>query len=396
MILGKLDLEKIGERLKKTDCFLLDVLAMRLAQGGLSDCVAESKRRSSPNGIFNKRRQEIEDKRIALMKKWAIEKGIDQNFAASILYAMMSESCRVQDEVMVAQHQSQNRKIDETNPKERYDFQRENLLSLTRAVAEEYDQNYGTGFLGSKLYFSLEKKIISGMISSKLPNKNLAIDLGCATGIMSFEIAHKFKRIIGYDISPDMVRVAKNKLSSQTSHVDFVNADVENGIDLPRNSVSLAIMNMGTAGDVENIKEILESLKKILEPGGRFFLSFYNSESLLQKIGFIPWPVPLAAHMDTEKQCLEVRYGGKIYFLYAKSRSVKEVQELLSEFEIENILTFPTLGSILPNIITENEEESSTRKPNEPLHEFVRGIDTELASSALYCGTYIIITGGKK
>ncbi len=395
MILGELDLNKIGERLKKTDRFLLDILMMRLAQGGLSDCVAENKRRCSPDGIFNKRRQEVEDKRIDLMKGWAKERGIDPNFAALLMYAIMSESCRVQDEIMVAQHQNHGEKIDEGNHEEVYKLQRENLLELTKAVAKDYDQHYGTGHLGSKLYFSFEKKVLNGQIAEGLQSNKLAIDLGCATGIMPFEIAHKFKRVIGYDISPDMINVARSKISTETSHVEFMSADIESGIDLPENSVSLAIMNMGTASDIKNIKGVLNNLKKIIEPGGKFFLSFYNTESLLHKIGFVPWPVPLAAHIDTDKKCLEVHHDGKIYFLYARPRSVKEVSELLSDFEIDDIVTFPTLASIIPNIITENENGDGERKPNKPVHKLIKEIDTELANSDLYCGTYIIVTGGK-
>lgn len=395
MILGGLDLDGIGERLKKTDRFLLDILMMRLAQGGLSDCVAENKLRCSPDGIFNKRRQEVEDKRINLMKSWAKEKGIDPNFAALLMYAIISESCRVQDEIMVTQHQNHGKKINESNPHEVYRLQQENLLELTKAVAGEYDQHYGTELLGSKLYFSFEKKILSGMISEGQQSNKLAIDLGCATGIMSFEIAHKFKRVIGYDISPDMINVAKGKISTETSHVEFENVDIEKDVNLPENSVSLAIMNMGTAGDIKNIKRVLDNLKKSLEPGGKFFLSFYNSESLLYKIGFMPWPVPLAAHIDTDKRCLEVHHNGKIYFTYARPRSVNEVRGLLSDFEIDDIVTFPTLASIVPNIITESEDRDGVRKPNKLVHKLIKEIDTKISSSDLNCGTYIIVTGGK-
>lgn len=395
MILGDLDLDKIGERLKKTDRFFLDVLMMRLAQGGLSDCVAECKRRKSPDGNFSIRRRKKEKERIELAGKWAEENGINPKTAKRLMRAIISESCRVQADIRDKQLQSPQRRINEKNQDELYEFQRENLLELTKAVARGYDQKYGKGLLGSELYFSFEKKILSGMIAEGLQSNKLAVDLGCATGIMSFEIAHKFKRVIGYDISPDMINVARSKISSETSHVEFVKANIENGIDLPENSVSLAIMNMGTGSDIANIKRVLDDLKKSLEPGGKFFLSFYNSESLLHKIGFVPWPVPLAAHIDTDKRCLEVQHSGKIYFIYARPRSVTEVRGLLSDFEIDNIVTFPTLASIIPNIITESEDGDGARKPNKPVHKLVKEIDTKIAGSDLNCGTYIIVTGGK-
>lgn len=397
MILGNLNLGKTGMRLRKTDRFILDILATRLAQGGLSDIVAENKKRTTADGIYSKRRKDKEDLRINLMKIWAEDRGIDPNFAAALMYHVIAESCLVQDNVMVDDLQKKKAKINESNPEDVYALQCQNLLELTSAVADGYDQWYGSGLLGSMLYFKFEKKILSGMIAEDLKNHGLAIDLGCATGKMAFEVAHKFKRVIGYDISPDMIRVANSKKSPETSHIEFVVSDIEKGLDLPENSVSLAIMNMGTAGDIKNIGGVLQDIQKSLEPGGKFFLSFYNSESLFHKVGFIPWPVPLAAHMDTDRNCLEVHHDGEVYFIYAKQRNVQEVRNLLSDLEIDDILTFPTIASIIPNIITEieNGEKDPRSTPNKAAQKLIKDIDTTIAHSDLHCGTYIIVTGGK-
>ena len=115
MLLGNLDLKKIGDRLKTLDRFLLDVLKVRLSHGGLSRCVAESKRKETTDGIFNKRRQDVENQRIELMKKWAAQNDIDPNFAAGLMYNIMSESCRVQDEIMIEKHLKHEVNIDEKN-----------------------------------------------------------------------------------------------------------------------------------------------------------------------------------------------------------------------------------------------------------------------------------------
>jgi hypothetical protein len=193
-----------------------------------------------------------------------------------------------------------------------------------------------------------------------------------------------------------MITVANKKKEERTvSNIEFVNTDIENGIDLPENSVSLAIMNMGTASDVKDIKKVLGYLQRILHPTGKFFLSFYNSESLLTKIGFVPWPMTLAAYIGADRRCLAVHYADNIYFLYARPRSVKEIESLLADFEIDNIFTYPTFASVLPNIITEYCDETGNHQPNEEVRKFIKKIDNELASSSLNCGTYIIVTGGK-
>jgi len=83
-----------------------------------------------------------------------------------------------------------------------------------------------------------------------------------------------------------------------------------------------------------------------------------------------------------------------VFFLYARARSVEEVKNLFSDFEIDDIYTFPTLASILPNVILEDEKEGNCQK-NTKAQGFIKEIDMVLAASGIYSGTYIIITGGK-
>jgi ubiquinone/menaquinone biosynthesis C-methylase UbiE len=395
MLLGELDLGKIGDRLRKVDEFIVKVLGVRLSHGGLSRCVAESKRKETSDGIFNKRRQDVEDHRITLMKKWALTNDIDPNFAAAIMYQLITESCRVQDEIMYDKYQEHAVNINEEDIDTVYAYQRSNLLNLTKKIAPYYDKNYGKGFFGSRSYFDFEKKIIKDLIK-EIPHSEVAIDLGCATGIVSFEIAHAFNSVYGYDVSPAMIDFANSKNTEADSKISFLNVDIEEGLNLSENSASLAIMNMGTASEIKNFSNFLKDLHRCLKPKGKFFLSFYNSESLLSKIGFVPWPMPLVASIDTEKRCLEVQHNNELFFLYARPRNVDEVKGLLSDFKIDNILTFPTLSSLLPGILMENEDRNGVIHQNENAQSAIKIIDFELSRSASNCGTYIIVTGEKK
>src|SRR3989338_426898 len=203
-ILGSLNLDKIADKLRKVDRFILDVMGIRLADGGLSDAVAEAKRKESKEGVYNKRRHETENQRIELMKKWARENRIDPNFAASLMYQMIAESCLVQDRLMVEKFLEKVENIDEKNATVVENFLRGELLSLTAAVADSYDEEYAQEFFASKLYFNFEIQVLSRLIST-IKDRSLAIDLGCATGIISFLLSPSFKKVTGYDISPDML-----------------------------------------------------------------------------------------------------------------------------------------------------------------------------------------------
>lgn len=394
MILGGLDLKTLGGRLKRLDRFLIDVLSIRLAHGGLSDYVAENKRKLSGDGIFEKRRQDVEETRIALMREWAKKMGIDPNFSASLMYQIISESCRVQDELMINKHRRKEDRLDESDPKNVADFQRRELLRLTATVADSYDDDYAKDLFGSEIYSKFERQILNEIIS-EIDDKSLAVDLGCATGIITMDLAPHFKKVIGYDISPDMIRVAKDKVLKGGSNIQFEERDIEAELDLEENSISLAIMNMGTAGDIRNIETVIACLKRCLKPKGKFFLSFYNSESLLSKMGFVPWPTQLAASIDPDKNCLEVHYNRDVYFLYAKPRSMREVGELLSGLTIEQKYSYPTCASIMPSIILENEDDKGDNAKNKEVRKLIKKIDMSLATSDVCSGTYIIVTGSK-
>lgn len=394
MLLGCLDLNKIAKRLRKLDRFMVDILKVRLSHGGLSGAVAETKWRQSHDGIFNNFRKEVEDERIMRMQKWALQNDINPNFAAAIMYQVMAESRNVQSGIMVAKCENHEEKINEGNASEVYAYQRKSLIDLTSVVAPTYERHYAEEFVGSKLYFNFEKKILKEVVL-ELDDKSLVIDLGCATGIFSRELSHEFASVHGYDISSHMIEEARKNTMGKSSNAQYQVWDLEEGLDLPENSVSLVIMNMGTASEIANINGLIENIRHCLKPGGKFFLSFYNAESVLSKISFVPWPMPLAAQIDKERRCLEVQYGNRIYSLYAHPRSVKEIEQLLSGFEIDNIYTYPTFGSILPDIVFHNEDDSGTVHCETEVKKLVKKIDTELSQSSIYAGTYIIVTGGK-
>lgn len=395
IILGELNLKKLDERFRRTDRMLMDILKVRLANGGLSDAVAENKRNETPDGVFPKRRLSIEIDRITRMQKWAEENGINSNFAASLMYQIISESCLVQDEHMIKKIREHAEKVNEADAEALYAYQQQNLLELTAAVAESYEENYGKGHFGSELYFQFEKKTLNSLISEDSLNRDLAIDLGCATGVMTFDIASRYKKVIGYDISPDMIAVANRKKKEKgLENVDFINEDIESGINLPDNSVSLVVMNMGTASDLKNTKGLIAEIKRVLKPKGKFFISFYNTKSLLNRVSFIPWPMPLSAHIDPDRRCLTVTHGDNVYFLHARPRTVEEVTDLLSGFEAD-VLTYSTLASILPDILTEDCDDKGNHQANEEVRKYIKKIDNELSHSPLNSGAYIIATGEK-
>jgi len=371
-----LDLEQLGVRLASVDTMMM-VLAKRRMELALQ--VGRFKRRANQK-MF---RADVEDKRIAKIKEWALEHGLNPNFAASLLYLLIGESCKLQA------IQMQDETLNIVGPQtedEWYEDLKKNLLLLTERWCDSYDNDYENHAFATKAYLIFEQGHIKREIE-RLSNRGTVIDLGCATGRLTLPLCEHFQHAIGYDVSPHMVATAKKNAGVHISgaRTSFSEVDVENGIPVGDATASFVVMNLGTASDVRNIKEVIGETLRVLEPGGRFLFSFYNRDALLYRWEFLPWPVGLVASINLYKHCLEVHSRNEVLSVYARPYTAAEVEALFLEAGVAiNVSTYPTISSILPDDVFENQPGTQ---------EAVTAIDANLASSSM--GAYIIATGQK-
>lgn len=267
---------------------------------------------------------------------------------------------------------------------EQYRILKRNLLRLTERWANSYDADYDKAFFATHAYIEFEEEILRQEIE-QVYCRELALDFGCATGRFATKLSSSFDQVIGYDISPHMIKKA-NERPQKPSNTTFLEIDLEQGIPQADGTASLVVMNLGTASDMRDISGILKGAARILKSNGRFFFSFYNKDALLYQWDFVPWPVGLAAEINTHKHCLDVHFGSKVLSVYARPYTVTEVKNLFpSEMKLSKVLTYPTLSSILPSTLFDGK--SSIQKS-------VMTIDRQLATA--FDGAYIIVTGQKQ
>lgn len=414
-MIGLLDLKKLRARLARVDRHIFSTLGVRLGEASLSDAVAEVKRKQA-GPVYPILRKEIEERRLAMTTSWAQDFGLDPDFAAALMYNIISESCRTQ--AMFMFEHFKDRKIDEDDPDAVWRFQRKELIRLTDAVASTYDACYDQSYFGTKIYRDFETGQIGSLVErlGEASQLDVAVDLGCATGRKSFRLAHSFKQVIGYDISPAMIKQAEEKRNKDEigKKISFKKHDIEKGIPRDDSSTSFVLINLGTASDIRNIDNLLAEIHRVLTANGMFMLSFYNAGSLLSALGFLPWPAPLAALIDQDKNCLEVHFNDDVFLLYAKPYTVNKLQELFIQhsLRVEKCLTHPTISSVLPEDIlstdrfesygdiSETESERCLpakieRQTNDNAMQAIKQIDEALAASPLNLGAYIIVIGGK-
>lgn len=94
-----------------------------------------------------------------------------------------------------------------------------------------------------------------------------ALDLGCGTGLLLHRLAGRYDRVIGFDLSSEMLEGCDRRGGG----VDLVRGDMT---ELPFASSSLAVVFCRSAlHHVDDEVAVLREIERVLEPGGRLVLA---------------------------------------------------------------------------------------------------------------------------
>lgn len=235
-------------------------------------------------------------------------------------------------------------------------------LQLSEKVAGLYDSKYGNENFSTKLYMDYELGVIDKAVKLLPPdNTNIAIDLGCGTGRDTLHFCESFHKVIGFDFSLSMIKMAnKNRLKVGAKNVNFVQKDIDkNGLkEIDNNSVSFVNAGFGMGSFIKDISPFVKSVYRILMPKGIFTVSFYNSDALVNQVfKELEWEPCLSARFTDTNDSLNVVFQGNKFNIAAKAYSAQECIDLLSQhFEIVELSTFPTISSLLPNSLFRNSK----------------------------------------
>jgi SAM-dependent methyltransferase len=94
-----------------------------------------------------------------------------------------------------------------------------------------------------------------------------AIDVGCGTGFLSFELAGRGHRVTGIDFAPAMLAEARRKAAQQDLSVRFEQADAEQ-LPFPSHSFDLAI-SRHVLWTLPHPQAAIGEWIRVLRPGGR-------------------------------------------------------------------------------------------------------------------------------
>jgi len=94
--------------------------------------------------------------------------------------------------------------------------------------------------------------------------ENTVLDIGCGNGELAFDLTQKARKVIGIDISPEKIRVARQRF--QTNNVEYLIGDVTKS--LPDQKFDILILS----NVLEHIEDRIEFLNKIKNLGDKILV----------------------------------------------------------------------------------------------------------------------------
>lgn len=149
---------------------------------------------------------------------------------------------------------------------------------LWEKIASNYDKQSSKFEQAYKLSIEKSKKV--------LKNTDKVLEIACGTGIISLAIAEQVNSVIGVDISPKMITIAKEKAAKLSiNNVDFKTAD---GYSLKYEDNTFdAVLLFNSLHIVKEPSVLLAEIYRLLKPNGYLITAtdcYSESVPFLKKI----------------------------------------------------------------------------------------------------------------
>ena len=159
-----------------------------------------------------------------------------------------------------------------------------------------------------------------------------ALDAGCGTGFLSFELAGRGHRVTGVDFAPAMIAEARRKAAERSLAVRFEEGDAE---QLPLGPASFdLVISRHVLWTLPHPPEAINEWIRVLRPGGRLVIVDSQFDS-----GATP---PAAQNARTSPEYAAI--GDRLPFMGGRPR--EEIEALLKVHGLLNVATDPLLDLV--------------------------------------------------
>lgn len=147
-------------------------------------------------------------------------------------------------------------------------------MNYFQELAKKYDAWFHT--LHGQYVYKYESQMINRLLN--LTPGAYVLDVGCGTGIYTQELLSKGARVVGVDISPEMLAIAEYKTHLHEDRVSFLEADAAK-LPFPDNHFDVVI-SITAMEFFQQPRECLQDMYRVLRPGGHMVVATLNSNSL--------------------------------------------------------------------------------------------------------------------
>lgn len=137
-------------------------------------------------------------------------------------------------------------------------------------MADEYDNLNDLYY--SYTFSQIDKILVEQFQPTISLDKPIALDVGCGTGIQSLRLAKLGYKVIGIDISENLIEIAKQKLENYgIKDAEFI---VLNAETIPFDNEMFDVVNCcgPTLPFIEKWENTLSEISRVLKPNGKFLL----------------------------------------------------------------------------------------------------------------------------
>lgn len=165
------------------------------------------------------------------------------------------------------------------------------------------------------------------------------LDVGCGTGNFSIKLAKLGVKIVGIDISEEMLKIARQKAEKLGLEIEFKKMNVYS-LEFPSNHFD-GVFSMATFEFIEDPKSAYNEMVRVLKPGGHLLIGTINKDS--------PWAELYEAHAKQDPTSV---------FRYAHFKTQKDLEAL----DPKNLVKIVQCVFIPPNASEEQLNWEEERK----------------------------------
>jgi ubiquinone/menaquinone biosynthesis C-methylase UbiE len=149
------------------------------------------------------------------------------------------------------------------------------LKEMYDRLAAKYDRSYR---IAAGQYF-MNRKIDAMLKLAVFPQGSHLLEVGCANGVYTFELARRGFQMTGLDLSPECVRTATQKAEQLgLPYLNFTVGDAEALVQFEDNTFD-GVISFSTLRYVYNPAKAIQEIYRVLRSGGIAVVDFPNKRS---------------------------------------------------------------------------------------------------------------------